>query len=467
MNLRKTVILDSLDFAAQESEERRLRLLILVLGVLGAFAIGRRLAGGSVLTGSVFWTTVSVLAVGICGAVAAAVVTRRANKAHRLLPTWFSVSVLVIELLIPTGAMLAQIVSPQLDGFSALGAPVVLTYAILILLSILRLRVWMCVMAGMLAGSLHLGSYGFTTYWRGELGPLGVPFYVSYAAILVVTGVAAALVTREVRGYVRRALLEAETEAKLEALRHDLDIAKKIQEGLFPKTPPQTPGYDIAGWSKPADQTGGDYYDWIALPNGRIAVMLGDVTGHGIGPALLMAICRAYTRATFPTQIELQEAMRRLNQLLSEDVGDGRFITFAVAVLDPSTGEVEVLSAGHGPILLRRTPGGACALAETEGAGLPLGIMPEEDYGTPLRWKLEPGDTLLLVTDGFFEQGRDSDKQQYGVERLRAFLKANGHLDAATFIQSLHREVVGFAAGAKQYDDMTAAVIRRTQGPIN
>ncbi|MFN9972742.1 MAG: PP2C family protein-serine/threonine phosphatase, partial [Phycisphaerae bacterium] len=187
----------------------------------------------------------------------------------------------------------------------------------------------------------------------------------------------------------RRALNEAETEAKLESLRHDLDIAKKIQEGLFPKTPPETPGYDIAGWSKPADQTGGDYYDWIALPNGRLAVMLGDVTGHGIGPALLMAICRAYTRATFPSQMELQEAMRRLNALLSEDVGEGRFITFAVAVLDPATGEVEVLSAGHGPILLRRTPGGTCSLAETEGTGLPLGIMPEEDSGAPLRWKLE------------------------------------------------------------------------------
>lgn len=461
MNLRKTVILDSLDFAAQESEERRLRLLILVLTVLGVFAIGRRLAGGIVMAESVFWTTLTVLVVGICGVLGSAMLTRRANRSHRLLPTWFGVAVLVFELLIPTGAMLAQIVSPQLDGFSALGAPVVLTYAILILLSILRLRTWMCVLAGSLAAALHLGSYLFAVNARGTVGTLGVPFYVSYPVILFVTGLAAALVTREVRGYVRRSLLEAETEAKLEALRHDLDIAKRIQEGLFPKTPPEIPGYDIAGWSKPADQTGGDYYDWIALPNGRMAVMLGDVTGHGIGPALLMAICRAYTRATFPSQLELQEAMRRLNALLSDDVGEGRFITFAVAVLDPATGEVEVLSAGHGPILLRRTPGGACTLAETEGTGLPLGIMPEEEYGVPLRWKLEPGDTLLLVTDGFFEQGRDSDTQLYGVERLRDFLKANGHLDASTFIQTLHREVVAFAAGAKQNDDMTAAVIRR------
>ena len=461
MNLRKTVILDSLDFAAQESEERRLRLLIGVLTALGLFAVVRRLAGGLVLSGSVFWYSLGVLVVGICGVALAAVFTRRANKAHRLLPTWVGVALLVFELLIPTGAMVAQIVKPQLDAFTPLGAPVVLTYAILILLSILRLRVWMCLLAGTLAGALHLGAYVFTANWHGGANPLGAPFYGSYSAILVLIGAAAALVTREVRGYVRLALNEAETEAKLESLRHDLDIAKKIQEGLFPKTPPETPGYDIAGWSKPADQTGGDYYDWIALPNGRLAVMLGDVTGHGIGPALLMAICRAYTRATFPSQMELQEAMRRLNALLSEDVGEGRFITFAVAVLDPATGEVEVLSAGHGPILLRRTPGGACSLAETEGTGLPLGIMPEEDYGAPLRWKLEPGDTLLLVTDGFFEQGRDSDSQQYGVERLREFLKNNGHLDATTFIQSLHREVVGFAAGAKQNDDMTAAVIRR------
>ena len=464
MNLRKTVILDSLDFAAQESEERRLRLLVVVLGTLAALTIVRRLSGGLVLASGVFWETVAILGLGIAGTAGAAVVTRRANKAHRLLPTGFGIAVLIFELLIPTGAMLAQIIAPRLDGYSTLGAPVVLAYGILIVLSILRLRVWMCLLAGVLAGVMHLGCYVVSARWHGGVGRLGVPFYASYSVILVLTGVAAALVTREVRGYVRRALLEAETEAKLGALQHDLDIARRIQEGLFPKTPPQTPGYDIAGWSKPADQTGGDYYDWIALPHGRVAVMLGDVTGHGIGPALLMAICRAYTRATFPTQTELQDAMRRLNALLSEDVGEGRFITFAVAVLDPASGEVEVLSAGHGPILLRRTPGGASTLVETEGTGLPLGIMPDESYGAPLRWKLEPGDTLLLVTDGFFEQGRDSDTQQYGVERLREFLKVNGHLDAATFIQSLHREVVAFAAGAAQNDDMTAAVIRRVAG---
>lgn len=461
MILRKTVILDSLDFAAQESEERRLRLLILVLVTLLVTSIVRRVTADQVLIGSVFWETLAVLLVGIAGAAGLAVVTRRANKAHRLLPKWLGPVTVLFELLIPTGAMIAQIISPRLDGYSALGAPVVLTFGILILLSVLRLRVSMCLLAGFLGGLLHLGAYVFSATWHDGPGPLGVDFYVSYSVILMLTGAAAALVTREVRGYVRRALMEAETEAKLESLRHDLDIAKKIQEGLFPKTPPETPGYDIAGWSKPADQTGGDYYDWIALPNGRLAVMLGDVTGHGIGPALLMAICRAYTRATFPSQMELQEAMRRLNALLSEDVGEGRFITFAVAVLDPASGEVEVLSAGHGPILLRRTPGGACTLAETEGTGLPLGIMPEEDYGVPLRWKLEPGDTLLLVTDGFFEQGRDSDSEQYGVERLRELLKAHGHLDATAFIQLLHREVVSFAAGAKQNDDMTAAVIRR------
>lgn len=464
MKLRKTVILDSLDFAAQESEERRLKLLLVVLTALGVTAIVRRFTADQVLISSVFWETIAIVAVGMIGTGVFAAITRRANKAHRLLPRGLGVAVLLFELLIPTAAMVSQIISPRLDGYSALGAPVVLTYAILILLSILRLRVSMCLLAGFLAGVLHLGAYFFSATWHNGPGPMGADFYITYSVILALTGGAAALVTREVRTYVRQALSEAETEAKLASLQHDLNIAKKIQEGLFPKTPPQISGYDIAGWSQPADQTGGDYYDWIALPNGRMAVMLGDVTGHGIGPALLMAICRAYTRATFPSQIELQDAMRRLNELLSEDVGEGRFITFAVAVLDPASGEVEVLSAGHGPILLRRTPGGACTLAETEGTGLPLGIMPEEDYGVPLRWKLEPGDALLLVTDGFFEQGRDSDKQMYGVERLREFLMSNGHLDAATFIQTLHREVVTFAAGAKQNDDMTAAVIRRVGG---
>lgn len=450
----------SLDFAAQRSEARRLLLVALVFGIFGALAVLRAIIGVKSLLGDSIYAIIPCIIMGVASALAARAIVKRANRQHRLLPMWFWVVNLITELLIPTIGIFILIIDPQINGFEALGAPVVLTYAVLIVLSVLRLRVWLCFLAGGASAAMHIGLFLASIRWEDQMGVLGAAFYLGYSIQLFLVGVASAMVTREVCGYVRSALQEAEVKARLSRVENDLNIARHIQQGLFPKEPPSIPGYDIAGWSKPADETGGDYYDWLPFEGGKLALVLGDVTGHGIGPALLMAVCRAYARATFPTEAELQNAMNRLNKLLNRDMDEGRFITFAVALVDPSAGAVDVLSAGHGPILLRYNTEGKVAITEADGTGLPLGIMEDETYGKPVRWNLNKGDAILLITDGFFEQVR-ADGEQFGLERLRDFLIRSATLSSAELIKNLYSEVVAFSGGATQGDDMTAVVIRR------
>jgi serine phosphatase RsbU (regulator of sigma subunit) len=240
-------------------------------------------------------------------------------------------------------------------------------------------------------------------------------------------------------------------------------VANQIQQRLMPAEPLRLAEYEVCGWNRPASTTGGDYYDWMPLDAHRLVVAIADVTGHGIGPALLMAVCRAYARATLPGQLQLDDGMRRLNTLLSGDLAGERFITFAAAIVDQRTHEVELLSAGHGPILL-------CHLANNHvdvfgGNGLPLGIMEDPLFDPPRRIRFNPGDMLLLVTDGFTEAAHPQTGEMYGIDRLRGFIQANRDLPGPTLLVRLAGDVADFTAGAAQADDMTAVLIHRTPPP--
>src|SRR5262249_45791339 len=139
----------------------------------------------------------------------------------------------------------------------------------------------------------------------------------AYTAFLLIGGFAGGAVANQIRLHVLAALHEAESRARIE---RDLDLARSIQQGLLPKAPPRIDGFGIGGGNQPADETGGDYFDWQQLTDGRIAVTVADVTGHGIGPALGMTGCRAYARAAFVTEPDLRSFLARLNQHLYEDL---------------------------------------------------------------------------------------------------------------------------------------------------
>ena len=259
--------------------------------------------------------------------------------------------------------------------------------------------------------------------------------------------------------HVDRLAVEQAARARIE---YDLDIAREIQSGLLPTDKPNVPGYEFAGWSKPADKTGGDYYDWQTLPNGKTLVTLADVTGHGVGPALVTAVCRAYVRAGFVAGRGFSELMSHLNDLLAADLPDNRFVTCVAALLDPSSRSLEMISAGHGPMFHYRAADQT--LHEHGASDLPLGVMAPLDYAPTVNIDLEPGDFFLMLTDGFFEWRRGDD-EEFGLDRLREAVIAAGKppiVPIGELIPNLYALVQSFAAGRPQDDDVTAVVIRRS-----
>src|SRR5436190_13849226 len=275
-------------------------------------------------------------------------------------------------------------------------------------------------------------------------------------------------VTRAVRAHVREAADEAiaheQSERRVFTMQHDLNVAREIQLGLLPTTAPKLHGFDITGMNRPADQTGGDYYDWQTLPDGKLAVVLADVSGHGIGPALVMAVCRAYARATVSTSPEPAALLTRLNELLHGDLPADRFITFVLAVLDEDGG-AQLISAGHGPTLLYRAADEQ--VIQFGGDGMPLGVSPVEEYGPTTSLVLDDGDVLVMLTDGFFEWTRPgADREPFGIPRLQAALRESASTDAATILKRIDHTVRAFCDGSPQSDDMTAIVIKRTAPAI-
>ena len=245
--------------------------------------------------------------------------------------------------------------------------------------------------------------------------------------------------------------------AEKEHITAKLNIARDIQRGLLPKEPPRAAGFDIAGWSEAADETGGDFYDWMETPRGEIVLVVADVTGHGIGPSLMAAVCRAYARATLVENGPIEPLIDRLNRLVHGDARSGQFVTFFAGVLDPATRRLTVLSAAHGPILVYRAA--ERRVVETPTHGLPLGVVDDLGSDPGTRLALEAGDILMVVSDGFFEWANAAG-EQFGTERLAASLGSAVGEDAAAIIERVRAEVYRFTAGTVQPDDMTALVVR-------
>src|SRR5260370_49265 len=172
-------------------------------------------------------------------------------------------------------------------------------------------------------------------------------------------------------------------------------------------------GRYLAAWNQPADETGGDYYDWQSLPNGKFVTALADVTGHGIGPALLASVCRAYARTNFRNQDSFLKAMEEINSAIAADVREGRFITFVAAIFGADSPTVELLSAGHAPLFLYTLKNDRFDMMEAHG--LPLGISDAFLSDPPHSIEMPSGDLLLLPTDGFFEW-ENVHEEQFGHE---------------------------------------------------
>jgi PAS domain S-box-containing protein len=243
-------------------------------------------------------------------------------------------------------------------------------------------------------------------------------------------------------------------------MQRELDIAHRVQQSLLPREPLTIPGYMVAGWSEPATEAGGDYYDWLMLPDDRAIVAIADATGHGIGPALMVTICRAYFRAAAPVEEAIENLVARVNDLIAGDLQEGTFVTAAIAALDPTENLLHVYSAGHGPILYYDASEGRTAAWDSDT--FPLGMFSPMNAGPSRCRAMEPGDMLLLTTDGFFEW-ENPEGEQYGIERLGRFLEQHRGSTPETIIRALHDDVRAFACGTAQMDDVTAVIIKRCQ----
>ena len=289
-----------------------------------------------------------------------------------------------------------------------------------------------------------------------------VPRSIWYINILIDAGLPTlGLFILQIRNHVDAALREAQLQRELDRVNEDMDIARSIQQGLLPSRSPSLCGFEVAGWNQPAEQTGGDYFDWQTLPDGRLAVSLADATGHGIGPALITASCRAYARASCLSS-DQDGLLENLNRLLAEDLPQNRFVTFAVAFLDPVRSHVHVLSAGHGPILLYRRA--TDQIENIEAQGIPLGMIAGAKYGRGTEARLASGDLLALVTDGFYEW-ENPDGEQFGLTRLEAVIRESRDCAAEEVIAKLRSAVESFCKGTEQKDDLTAVILKRKTKP--
>lgn len=245
---------------------------------------------------------------------------------------------------------------------------------------------------------------------------------------------------------------------KAEALREveiQLGVARRVQQNLFPSQAPVISGYDVAGAAFPADATGGDYFDFIALPDNKHALVLGDVSGHGIGPAMVMALARSYLRATALTLRDPGAILSQVNGLLSEDIETGAFMTLFWAELNPDTNELRYAAAGHIAHVIH-TDG---TTTELDPTGLVLGPMADADIATVDAPSLQHGEILLLTTDGIWE-AHNADDEQYGLERTIDFVREHRNQPAQTIVNSLYEAVSEFSSPTPQADDITAIVIK-------
>ncbi len=241
-------------------------------------------------------------------------------------------------------------------------------------------------------------------------------------------------------------------------MERQLEIAREVQAGLLPERPPVLPGYDISALNLPNSEIGGDYFDYIDLPDGRLGVAIADVSGKGVPAALIMATFRAALRMQLLHEAGLSRVMQSVNNLLCDSIGSSSFVTAVFAVLDPLTGNLTYSNCGHNPPLLLRAGG---SISTLEAGGMVLGFAGD----TRFEWgaeTLHPGDMLVLYTDGVVES-TDAQGVELGQEGLEFILRQAWGKTATETIKS-----VVHATRTQPYlqhyaDDFTLVIVRREE----
>jgi phosphoserine phosphatase RsbU/P len=248
--------------------------------------------------------------------------------------------------------------------------------------------------------------------------------------------------------------------AQRERVNREIEIAREVQERLFPQEMPLLPGASVAGHCRPAQGVGGDYYDVFPLQDGRLGLAIGDVSGKGISAALLMASLRASLRGvTLDNPRDFAKLMDKVNRLVYEASADNRYATFFFGALNPVTRVLDCVNAGHNaPLVLRQKPGGGSEILRVEADGPVVGLLPFAPYSEQ-SLQLEPGDLLVTYTDGISEAMTHND-EEWGEERMMAAAAAARNGSAEGVLKIIFAEADKFTAGAPQHDDMTLLILK-------
>jgi serine phosphatase RsbU (regulator of sigma subunit) len=272
---------------------------------------------------------------------------------------------------------------------------------------------------------------------------------IPLGAVLISLMVAVALI---------RARLGAERQHH--CLERELDIASRIQRGLFPSLPPRVQGFELAGRSQPANQTGGDMYDFVSLPGGGWLIALADATGHGVGPALVISETRAYLRALCRGAERPASILHGTDELLSADASEAMLVTCFLGLLEPAEDTLSLASAGQGPILF--FDHSVQRFNEMSATYPPLGsFLLSPPNGEEVRQRFRQGDFLVVVSDGFYE-AVTAGGEAYGLDRLKDSLIRHRELPAPNLIDAVWEDLDRFTGASAQADDLTVVVLRKT-----
>jgi serine phosphatase RsbU (regulator of sigma subunit) len=452
---------DALNSALLKTERTRIIAVMLFLVVAYAYLAAQQFVFG--IRGlPLFWMSLIIGVLLLVKGLLLSIVHRQIKQGGRL-GNLLPLGGVSAEILAVTSLLLMATFVEYVGPYKALQTPINIAFCFFIAASVLRLNPLLCYVTGGFSALCYLGVAYFTA-WRfpdqdAWEKTFAFDYYVTTAVLLVLGGGIAGYIAKQFQGYLRRALREADIRRQNELLEYDLSIARTVQRSLLPHSPPELQDFEIAGWNQSAQQTGGDYYDWQTLAGGRIAISFADVAGHGVGPALITAACRALSRVTYESVDTVGELLSRLNARIFSDLTADRFITYVAAILEPEKHRMALASAGHAPIFFYESESGQVETWEADD--IPLGIIDGVEYPQGREIEFKAGDCLILVSDGLSDW-RDESGASYGAERLRASIQRHVDRSAESMIEAIISDVEGFAHQTPQTDDVSTVIVKCT-----
>ncbi len=244
-------------------------------------------------------------------------------------------------------------------------------------------------------------------------------------------------------------------------LEQELSMARRVQVSLLPRKMPQLSGWDFITRWKPARQVGGDYYDFIETDDGLLGLVIADVTDKGMPAALFMAFTRSIIRGNLDHATSPAAGINRVNRLICQESDNGLFVTLFYGLLDPNTGQLTYVNAGHNPPILISSSelGHSTPMLYLESTGIPLGIEEETSY-TQNVVQLKPGDFITLYTDGITE-AIDASEQEFGLERLQHVLLDHQDQSASEIAVALEEAIDHYSGDLTSHDDITFIIAKR------